>query len=107
MIKSLFKRIIIIAIITSVILFVSYVMLKYNVEGEKKLPFSINKILIVSTVDGQANDDPENYWNIDIEQVNDVYIYIDKTIEDEQTIQEIKLENFNLVQNPSKGKIKL
>jgi hypothetical protein len=107
MIKSLFKRIIIIVIITSVVLFVSYVMLKYNVEGEKNLPFSIDKILIVSTVDGQANDDPENYWNIDIEQVNDAYIYIDKTIEEEQTIQEIKLENFNLVQSPSKGKIKL
>lgn len=107
MIKSLFKRIIIILAITSVVSFVSYIILKYNVEGEKNLPFSINKILMVSTVDGQANDDPENYWNIDIEQVNDVYIYIDKTIEDEQTIQEIKLENFILTQGPNKGNVKL
>lgn len=107
MLKDLFKRIIIIILIAAIILFVTYVMLRYNVEGEKNLPFSISKIFIVSTVDGQANDDPENYWNIDIEQVNDIYIYIDKTIEDEQTIKEIKLENFTLNTKPNKGTIKL
>ena len=84
------------------------IMLKYDVEGEKKLPFSISKILIVSTVDGNLNEDEENIWNIGITQVNDLYMYIDKTIEDkEQTIEEIRIENFVINKNPSKGKLKV
>ena len=84
------------------------IMLKYDVEGEKTLPFSISKILIVSTVDGNLNEDEENIWNIGITQVNDLYMYIDKTIEDEdQTIEEIRIENFVVNKSPSKGKLKV
>ena len=46
-------------------------------------------------------------WNIDISQVNDVYMYIDKTQETEETIKEIKLENFVVNKTPEKGNIKL
>ena len=83
------------------------IMLKYDVEGEKVLPFSIGKILLVSTVDGHVVDDPENIWNIDVTQINDLYIYIDKTLEDEQTINEIKIENFVVNKIPSKGRLKV
>ena len=84
------------------------IMLKYDVEGEKTLPFSISKILIVSTVDGNLNEDEENIWNIGITQVNDLYMYIDKTIaEEKQTIDEIRIENFVINKNPSKGKLKV
>ena len=82
-------------------------MLKYDVEGEKKLPFSISKILLVSTVDGNEQTDEQNIWNIDVTQVNDLYIYLDKTIDDEQTINQIKVENFVVNKTPSKGKLKV
>ena len=66
------------------------IMLKYDVEGEKELPFSISKILIISTVDGSLNEDAENIWNIGITQVNDIYMYIDKTMDTKATIEEYK-----------------
>lgn len=107
MIKRVYRKIISIFLVASAIIVVSYIMLKYDVEGEKNLPFSINQILIVSTVDGHGNEDNDNVWNIGVEQVNDIYIYIDKTVEDDQTIKEIKLENFNLTTSPQKGQVKL
>ena len=81
--KNLFKKCIFIAIIVIILTVVFSIMIKYDVEGEKQLPFSISKILLVSTVNGNVVDDPENIWNIDISQINDIYMYIDKTTNDE------------------------
>ena len=105
--KNLLKKCLFIIFLSALLMVVFSIMLKYDVEGEKTLPFSIGKILLVSTVDGNVVDDLENIWNIDVTQINDLYIYIDKTIEDEQTINEIKIENFVITQNPAKGKIKV
>lgn len=105
--KKLFKRCIFITIIVMILAVVFSIMIKYDVEGEKKLPFSISKILLVSTVNGNVVDDPENIWNIDISQINDIYMYIDKTIDDEETIKEIKIENFIVNKAPQKGDIKI
>ena len=107
MIKNLIKKILFIALLIISILVVLFIMFKYSLEGEKNLPFSINKILIVSTVDGQVNEDQENIWNIAVEEVNDIYIYIDKTIEEDVTIKEVKLDNFNIVKAPQNGKIEV
>jgi hypothetical protein len=82
-------------------------MLKYDVEGEKELPFSISKILLVSTVDGDIVDDPDNIWNVKVTQVNDIYVYIDKTAESDEVIKEIKFDNFSIDKSPQKGNIKL
>lgn len=107
MVKNLFKRIIIIAIILAVVGVVSYIMLRYDAEGEKSMPFSLEKILIISTVDGHVNEDQQNIWNIGVEQVNDVYIYIEKNIDKDLTIKQIKLENFQLNKDASRGVVKL
>lgn len=106
--KRIFKKCLFAAFLVILFTIVISIMLKYDVEGEKELPFSISKLLIISTVDGSLNEDSENIWNIGITQVNDLYMYIDKTIEDdEQTIKEIKIENFVVNKNPSKGKLKV
>ena len=105
--ENLFKKCLFIAFLLILLMIVISIMIKYDVEGEKKLPFSISKILVVSTVDGNIKDDPENIWNIDVNQVNDIYMYIDKTIEEEQTIKQIKIENFIQNKNPIKGKLKI
>ena len=63
--------------------------------------------MLVSTVDGNEQADEQNIWNIDVTQVNDLYIYLDKTIEDEQTINQIKIENFVVNKAPSKGSLKV
>lgn len=105
--KNLFKKCIFIAVIVMILTVVASIMIKYYVEGEKELPFSISKILLVSTVNGKVIDDAENIWNIDISQINDVYMYINKTIDGDETIKEIKLENFNLNKAPQKGDVKI
>ena len=105
--KNLIKRILFIVGIAIVIMIAVSIMIKYDVEGEKELPFSISKILLVSTVSSEVNDDAENIWNIDVTQVNDVYMYINKTSEEDITIKEIKFENFALNKKPEIGNVKL
>ena len=105
--NNLLKKCLFLLFLAIIILIVVFIMAKYDVEGEKRLPFSISKILIVSTVNGQANDDNENIWNINIEQVNDIYMYVEKTSESEEIIKEIKLENFVINQKPQIGDLNL
>lgn len=79
------------------------IMLRYEVEGEQSLPYNLSKILVVSTVEGLPTDDGQNIWNINVKQVNDLYVYIEKNGETEETIKEVTLENFNLTKVPQKG----
>ena len=105
--KNLFKRCLFLVSIAIILMVVISIIIKYDVEGEKRLPFSISKILLVSTVDVHVVDDPANIWNIGVTQVNDIFMYIDKTIEGDTTIKEIKFENFDINKAPQKGKLKL
>lgn len=106
--ERILKKCLFITFLIVIFMVVISIMLKYDVEGEKELPFSISKILIVSTVDGKLNEDKENIWNIGVTQVNDLYMYIDKSmIEDTQTIKEIRIENFKVNKAPTKGNIKV
>lgn len=107
--KNLFKRCLFIIALAVIFMVVISIMIKYEVEGEKTLPYSISKILLVSTVDGNdlGNNSPENIWNIGVTQVNDLYIYIDQTMETDAVIKEVKFENFRIIEVPQVGKIKL
>lgn len=93
--KNLFKRCLFISALVIVILLVILVMLRYEVEGEQRLPYKLSKILIISTVDGEKVEDGQNLWNISLNQVNDFYIYINpETKEEEQSIKSITFDNF-------------
>ena len=105
--NKIIKKCAFFAVLAIIILFVILIMLKYQVEGEKELPYKLSKILLVSTVDGKANEDSENLWNIDVTQTNDIFIYIDSDGITKETIKEISLENFNLVKAPQKGSIQI
>lgn len=105
--KNIIKRCLFIICIVISLSIVALIMKRYEVEGEKVLPFSISKIFLVSTVDGKVVDDPTNIWNIGVTQVNDIYMYINKTIDSDLTLEEVKLENFNLTKSPQKGNLKL
>lgn len=105
--NNILKKWIFVAVICLLLMMVFSIMVKYDVEGEKKLPFSISKILLVSTVDGDIVEDAENIWNIGVTQVNDVYMYINKTSDEDITIESISLNNFIINQAPQKGKLKM
>lgn len=99
-----------VALIVIAILFVvGVVSLKYNVEGEGNLPFYVSKISIISNVEGFDVEDNENKWNLQVNQNNDIYLYIKKNDEykDTEIIESVKLNNFNIEQNSKIGEIKL
>ena len=105
--NNMLKKCIFAVIICVLLMIVFSIMIKYDVEGEKQLPFSISKILVVSTVDGNIVEDTENIWNVGVTQVNDIYMYINKTSDEETTISSISLNNFIVNKEPKKGKLKL
>ena len=99
-----------VALIVLAILFVvGVVSLKYNVEGEGNLPFYVSKISIISNVEGNDVEDSTNKWNLQVNQNNDIYLYIKKNddYKDTEIIESVKLNNFNIEQNSKIGEIKL
>lgn len=105
--SQIFKKCIFVFCIIMVLMIVISIMVKYEVEGEKNLPYNISKILVISTVEGTPTDDGVNIWNIGVKQVNDLYFYIDKNDVTEETIKQITLENFNVTTAPQKGNLAL
>ena len=106
--KRIVKQCVFFSFLAIIILFVVLIILKYQVEGEKYLPYKLSKILLVSTVDGKSNTDSENLWNIDITQTNDIFIYINAKNENQkETIKEVSLENFQIIEAPKKGDIQI
>lgn len=71
-------------------------MFKYHVEGEKNLPFNINKINIVSTAESDITKDESEIWHAGILQKNDIFFIIGKNnnYKKEEAIKRISFENF-------------
>ena len=84
------------------------IMLKYNNEGEKNMPFNLSKILVISSAETQekAEKNEENKWNVDINQYNDFYIEFVKNDNKKETdfIKSITIENVNF-SDPAKGRV--
>lgn len=108
--KNILKRSLFIAAILIVITIVIAIVAKYEVEGEKELPYKISKILVTSHA--FAEDSKENtentIWSIDLKADNDIYIYLDKSNKNiTEKIKEVKLSNFKLTQKSKFGNIKV
>lgn len=99
--KYIFISFLLIAIAISILL-----MIKYNVEGEKNMPFQINKIVIQSTLDAQSRES-ENLWDLGLTQNNDIYIYIEKNknLQDNQKIKSIKINRMSITEKNEVGNI--
>lgn len=105
--KKLFHIFMIIVIIAILLFVVGMIMLRYQVEGEKNLPFDISKITIISSVDSIDNKDEANRWNLSVNQNNDMYIYIDKNDNYNKTeiIDSIVINNITINKPTEKGAI--
>ena len=103
--SQILKKCLFIFCIIVILMGVASVMLKYEVEGEKNLPYSLSKIFVVSTVEGNQTDDGQNIFNINVKQVNDLYFYIEKSSSTNETIKQITLTNFNVTTAPQKGQL--
>lgn len=98
-------------IIIAVILFVAGIMiLKYQVEGETNMPFEITKITLISTSDGiDKNQSGESTnWAFDINQNNDIYIYLEKNdnYKEEEAIRSIVIDGLNVQREKELGTVK-
>ena len=96
-------------VIVTIILFVAGIMvLRYQVEGETNMPFEISKIILISTSDGVDKNEQANTWAFDINQNNDIYIYLEKNsnYKKQEAIKTVKIDNFNVEKNKEIGTTK-
>lgn len=82
-------------------------MIKYDVEGEKNMPFKLSKIVVQSIIDTKNREGSENIWDLELTQNNDIYIHIEKNegIQSETKIKNIKIKRIAQTVKPQKGQI--
>lgn len=107
--KKIFHIIMITVIIFVILCIAGILVLRYQVEGELNLPFKITKISIVETVEGMENQGVSEKWNLNVNQNNDIYVYIEKNSNYGKTeiIEEVQINNININKQNAKGEIKL
>ena len=88
--------------------------IKYQVEGEKNMPYNISKIIVISsaltTEDKESETPEESYiWNEKIIQNNDVYIYLKKNNKNKEDVKinSVKIENIQILKKTNIGKIQI
>lgn len=102
---------ILIFIVFVVLIIVGFMILRYSVEGETNMPFKLSKISIISSAEGKDKEETVegNAWNFDINQNNDIYLYVEKNEEynKTETIKEVKIENITATTESKKGELKV
>lgn len=99
------KRIIHVCIVAFILIMIILIavlfMFKYQVEGEKNLPFNVKKINIVSTAESDLTQDEEGIWHAGIFQKNDVFFVIEKNsnYKKEDAIKKVSFENFQIIKS--------
>lgn len=107
--KKSFHVIVITVIIITLLFILGITMLDYNENGETNMPFEISKISVISTSEGIDKQSEGNKWAFDIDQNNDIYIYLEKNsnYNDVEAIKSIVLDNFNVNKEKQIGEIKI
>lgn len=105
--KEKIKWFITIGFIVMSFIIVLALMIVYHYDGEIRMPFVLDKILIVSSADGKNNSTDDTKWNIDINQYSDIYIKISKNDKVNKTefLKSVRIENM-IVENSDNNKVK-
>lgn len=106
--KQMIKKWIAISVLLIIFIIVGTIMIKYEVEGDKNMPFNLSKIVVVSTAEG-VETEGKSKWNFNIFQNNDIYFYIDKNNEylgNSTYIGKVRIENIQITKVPTIGEIK-
>ena len=106
--KEKIKACIAIAVIVLAIIITGIISMKYYVEGETNMPFTLSKITIVSTAEGVENEGAQEKWNLSVFQNNDIYFSIEKNDnnKEDEIIESVSIENIQVLENPKVGQIK-
>lgn len=107
--NKILKIVLSIVAVISIVFIVMVWLLTYHEEGEINIPFKISKIVVVSGVDGVQANNSDTQWAIDVNQNNDIYLYIEKNKNYGKTelIENVKISNFNITKETEKGEIKI
>ena len=106
-IKDKIKACVTILIIVLAIVLTGIITIKYQVEGEKNMPFTLSKITIMSTAEGIEREGSTEKWNLALYQNNDIYFSIEKNEgSQEAIIESVIIENIEIVKLPSIGTVK-
>lgn len=91
----------IIIIAVMVVTVISIALLKYQVEGEKDMPYTLKQMVVISTANGTNTVQEANKWNIEIYQNTDIYFDIERNEEHKssENIKNIKIQNIKIEGN--------
>lgn len=97
-----------ITIIFLIVIVIALLILKYQVEGEKNMPFKLSSVIIISNAEGyQEKENPDYRWDAQVFQNNDIYLNIEKNKNYKETeiIKSVVLENIKIDKKPQVGNI--
>lgn len=99
--KKYFNIAMIIIIIAVIFFILGIIVLRYHVEGETNMPFSLSKISIISSSEGMDKQTADTKWAFDVYQSNDVFLYIDKNSGYGKTeaIKSVMIDNLQIEAN--------
>ena len=99
---GIYTSIIVLLIIAIIIGFVMY---KYHVEGEQKMPFEVAEFLVISTAQTTGTILNEENYESNIIQKNDIYISLEKNFEykKDEIIKKVSFNNFKITKTNEKG----
>lgn len=77
---------------------IAITMLKYQVEGEKDMPYVLKQMVLISTANGTNTSTDEYKWNINIYQNTDLYFEIARNTEykTNENIKNVKIQNIQI-----------
>lgn len=106
--KKSFHICIVIVIIAIILFILGMIILRYNVEGETNMPFQLKKIILISSSEGVDKEAGENKWAFDINQNNDIYLYIERNqnYKKQEAIKAITINHINVQKQEEKGNIR-
>ena len=107
--RKIFHVIMVVVIVFVILCIAGILVLRYQVEGESNMPFKITKISLVESVEGMANEGTPEKWNLNVNQNNDIYVYIEKNSSYGKTeiIEEVQIKNIIINKQKEKGQLKL
>ena len=107
--RKIFHTIVIVIIIFVILCVAGILILRYQVEGETNMPFSISKISIIQSVEGNELTEGEEKWKFNVNQNNDIYVYIEKNSSYGKTevIDSVEINNITISKTNQTGETKL
>jgi len=99
-----------ITIIILIIAVIALLILKYDVEGEKNMPFKLSSIILISSAQGyQETENPEYKWDVEVFQNNDIYLNVEKNknYNEKEVIKSVQIENIQIENKPEIGEYKI